>query len=150
MISLRLGSSYRTRNFCPALAALVSPVQNIFSSPYIISLHLQAGQAIVPGRLSLNICFLGWPWLGWCVFIILPQFKWEVQVRCNLNLSVILSAKQCSGTGIRDTVPFGPRIRDLGSGIGFFRIPYFGSRILIQYFWELNDNFLGRKFYNSL
>jgi hypothetical protein len=48
-----------TRNFCPALAALVGPVQNIFSSPYAISINLssspqQAGQAVVLGRLSLS------------------------------------------------------------------------------------------------
>ncbi len=37
-----------------------------------------------------------------------------------------------------------------GSGIGFFRIPYLGSRIPNPYFLELSDNFLGKKFYNSL
>ncbi len=39
---------------------------------------------------------------------------------------------------------------DPGSGIGFFRIPDLGSRIPNPYFWELSDNFLGKKFYNSL
>jgi hypothetical protein len=37
-----------------------------------------------------------------------------------------------------------------GSGIGFFRIPDLGSRIPNPYFWELIDNFLGKKFHNSL
>ncbi len=37
-----------------------------------------------------------------------------------------------------------------GSGIGFFRIPGLGSRILNPYFWELSDNFLSKKVYNSL
>ena len=49
---------------------------------------------------------------------------------------------------IRDPVPFWPL--DPGSGIGFFRIPDLGSRIPNPYFWELIDNFLGKKFYNSL
>ncbi len=44
---------------------------------------------------------------------------------------------------IRDPVPFWPL--DPGSGIGLFRIP---DPILI--FLELSDNFLGKKFYNSL
>ena len=52
------------------------------------------------------------------------------------------------GSGIRCL--FDPWIRDLGSGIGFFRIPDLGSRIPNPYFWELIDNFLGKKFYNSL
>jgi hypothetical protein len=30
-----------SKNFCHALAALVSPVQNIFPSPYTIALHIQ-------------------------------------------------------------------------------------------------------------
>ncbi len=46
---------------------------------------------------------------------------------------------------IRDPVPFWPL--DPGSGIGFFRIP---APIPSPYFWELNENFLGTKFYNSL
>ncbi len=49
---------------------------------------------------------------------------------------------------IRDPVPFWPL--DRGSGLGFFRIPDLGSRIPSPYFWELGDNFLGKKFYNSL
>ncbi len=61
---------------------------------------------------------------------------------------------------IRDPVPFWPL--DPGSGIGFFRISDPGSRIPDPWFripdpepifltlWELRDNFLGEKFYNSL
>jgi Na+-transporting NADH:ubiquinone oxidoreductase subunit NqrC len=44
-------------------------------------------------------------------------------------------------------VPF--QSLDARSGIGFFRIPDLGSRIPNPYFREL-DNFLGKKFYNSL
>ncbi len=40
------------------------------------------------------------------------------------------------GFGIRDPVPFWPLDP--------------GSRIPNSYFWELSDNFLGKKFYNSL
>ncbi len=48
------------RDFCPALAALVGPVQKIF----FLAVHYfksffpiaqQAGQAVVPCRLSLNV-----------------------------------------------------------------------------------------------
>jgi hypothetical protein len=52
----------------------------------------------------------------------------------------------CSVLWIRDPVPFWPL--DPGSGIGFFRIQDLGSRIPNPYFWDLNDNFLGKKFYN--
>jgi hypothetical protein len=48
---------------------------------------------------------------------------------------------------IRDPMPFWPL--NPGSGIGFFRIPDLGSRIPNPYFWDLNDIFLGKKFYNS-
>ncbi len=37
-----------------------------------------------------------------------------------------------------------------GSRIGFFPDPDLGSRIPNPYFWELSDNFLGKKFYDSL
>jgi hypothetical protein len=37
-----------------------------------------------------------------------------------------------------------------GSGTGFFQIPDPGSRITNPYFRELSDNFVGKKFYNSL
>jgi hypothetical protein len=47
-----------TRDFCPALAALVGPVQTIFYSP--VPIPQQAGQAVVEGRLSLNMCL----WYG--------------------------------------------------------------------------------------
>jgi hypothetical protein len=50
-----------TRDFSSALAALVGPGQNIFSSPYTISIPFgtiaqQAGQAAVLGCLSLSLC----------------------------------------------------------------------------------------------
>ncbi len=52
------------------------------------------------------------------------------------------------GSGIRCL--FDPWIRDSGSRVGFFRIPDLGSRIPNPYFWQLSDNVLGKKFYNSL
>jgi hypothetical protein len=47
-----------TRDFYPGFASLVCPVQNMFSSPYTISIYVapfaqQPGQAVVQGRLSL-------------------------------------------------------------------------------------------------
>ncbi len=47
-----------TRYFCPALAALVSPVQNIFflGRTLFQVIAQQAGQAVVQGRLSLTVC----------------------------------------------------------------------------------------------
>jgi hypothetical protein len=52
------------RDFCPSLAALVGPVQNIlfFIVHYFTSfvpIAQQAMQAVVPRRLSLNIFLLG-------------------------------------------------------------------------------------------
>ncbi len=41
-----------TRDFCPALAALVGPVQNIFSSPYTISMPL----SLLPNKLGRQTC----------------------------------------------------------------------------------------------
>jgi hypothetical protein len=49
-----------TRDFCPAFSALVGPVQNIFIltvhcfNPFVL-IAQQAGQAVVQGRLSLNV-----------------------------------------------------------------------------------------------
>jgi hypothetical protein len=51
----RAGTIY----FCPALAALVSPVQNIiFLSPLLVSVAQKPGQAGVLDRLSLRLCSL--------------------------------------------------------------------------------------------
>jgi hypothetical protein len=48
-----------TRDFCPALAALVSSVQNIFSYGHyftsFVPVAQQAGQAVVPHHLSLSV-----------------------------------------------------------------------------------------------
>jgi hypothetical protein len=51
-----------TRDFCPALAALVSPVQNItfFTALFftiLVPIAQQPGQAVVLGRLSLCLCW---------------------------------------------------------------------------------------------
>jgi hypothetical protein len=49
-----------TRDFCPALPDLVGPVQNFFPLRpffhFICSHRPPAGQAVVPCRLSLNMC----------------------------------------------------------------------------------------------
>jgi hypothetical protein len=63
------------RDFCPVLAALVGPAQNIFllTIPYLTSflpIAQQAGQAVVPGRLSLNMCL----WLRHCAVMSSLQF----------------------------------------------------------------------------
>jgi hypothetical protein len=52
-----------TRDFCSALAAQVSPVQNIFSLTVnyfssFVPIAQQAGQAAVLGRLSLSNVYL--------------------------------------------------------------------------------------------
>ncbi len=52
--SLVVRCRYNTRDCWPALAALVGPVQNIFIS--FVPTAQEAGQAVVPGRLSLNMC----------------------------------------------------------------------------------------------
>jgi hypothetical protein len=51
----------RTRDFCVALAALVGPVQNIFSSILyhfnsFVHIAQQSGQAAMLVRLSLGLC----------------------------------------------------------------------------------------------
>ncbi len=43
-----------TRDFCPALAALIGPVQNIFSSPYTISMPL----SLSPSKLGRQLCWV--------------------------------------------------------------------------------------------
>jgi hypothetical protein len=46
-----------TRYFCPALTALVSPVQNIFSRRTLFHVIAQkAGQAVAQDRLPLTVC----------------------------------------------------------------------------------------------
>jgi hypothetical protein len=62
LVGSLLGSLCRYKRFCPALAALVSPVQNIFfltGHHFTLFVHIdeQAGQAVVPHRLSLKKCF---------------------------------------------------------------------------------------------
>jgi hypothetical protein len=44
----------------------------------------------------------------------------------------------------------GPGIRDPEQVFSGSRIPDLGSRMPNPYFWDLGDNFLGKKFYNSL
>jgi hypothetical protein len=44
-----------TRDFCPALAALVGPVQALFSSPDTISLHLSLSPSWAGSRAALPV-----------------------------------------------------------------------------------------------
>ncbi len=49
------------RDFCPALIAVVGPVQNMFFLTVhyfssFVPIAQQAGQAVVLGHLSLNVC----------------------------------------------------------------------------------------------
>ncbi len=62
-----------------------------------------------------------------------------------LSLKTDVNADAYANTCVADSdlAKFGPL--DPGSKIGFF-----GSRIPNPYFWELSDNFLGKKFYTSL
>jgi hypothetical protein len=58
---LRWALHSSTRDFCPALAALVGPVQNIFfltvhNFSSFVPIAQQAGKAVVQGRLSLTQC----------------------------------------------------------------------------------------------
>ncbi len=64
---------------------------------------------------------------------VLSGMKW-----CLQNRILTQNSGQCCGSGseIRDPEPFWPLDP--------------GSRIPNPYFWELSDNFLGKKFYNSL
>jgi hypothetical protein len=55
-----------TRDFCPAMAALVGVVQNIFFYQgalftSFVPIAQQAGQGVVPRRLSLNMCLWSHP-----------------------------------------------------------------------------------------
>ncbi len=58
---VRLSLHAGTKGFCPSVAALVSSIQNIlFLTVYyfnsFVRIAQQAGQAVVQGRLSLNVC----------------------------------------------------------------------------------------------
>ncbi len=44
----------RTRDFCPALAALVSPVQNVFQ--FMCTHRPETWAGVMQGRLSVNVC----------------------------------------------------------------------------------------------
>jgi hypothetical protein len=45
-----------TRDFYPALAALIGTNNFFLTAHYFKAFVLQAWQAVVPGRLSLNMC----------------------------------------------------------------------------------------------
>ncbi len=67
----------------------------------------------------------------------------SINVTCDSFLECVERENQCCGSGSGIRCLFDPWIRDR-----FFPDP--GSRIPNPYFWELSDNFLGKKFYNSL
>ncbi len=86
-----LGSSCLYKRFCPALAALVGPVENIFFGTLhyfnsFVPIAQHAGQAVVQSRLSLNVCL-------WCT-LTSHQWKWEEQRRSLLFSSLILFVPQ--------------------------------------------------------
>jgi hypothetical protein len=61
LVGSLVSSSAGTRDFCPALAALIGPVKKIFLATTLyftsfVPIAQQAGQAVVPRRLSLNMC----------------------------------------------------------------------------------------------
>jgi hypothetical protein len=73
-----LGCLAVTRDFRPALAALVCPVHSIVSPPHTFSLHLShpsaswaQGQAVVPRCLSLNTCLWKCFFIGTSVDVML-------------------------------------------------------------------------------
>ncbi len=57
-----LGLSCRKRDFCPALASLVDPVQNVFSSPLTISMPLSPS----PSKLGKQPCWVA------CLLVYVP------------------------------------------------------------------------------
>jgi hypothetical protein len=70
--------------------------------------------------------------------------KWEDCVQKSAtNIS-------CLGPSVADPDPGSGAFLTPGSGIRNRFFPDPGSRIPNPYFWELRDNFLGKKFYNSL
>jgi hypothetical protein len=83
--------------FCPALAALVSPVQNIFFLTDITSLHLSPSSS----KLGRQSCWVACQLINFSggahdsadVATKTSHNLNEVQVRRNLNFSVILYAK---------------------------------------------------------
>ncbi len=80
-----------TRDFCPALAALVGPVQNIFSSLYTISIHLSP----LPSKLGRQPC---------CLLV-----RVSGQAAAGLSLSVFLSASKIySGVSLSFLKPVRP------------------------------------------
>jgi hypothetical protein len=75
-----------TRDFCSALAALVSPVQNIFSSPYDVSIPLFLSPSKLGGQsccvACLLVCISGWYCSNFCPCWLWPEnifLLWLVQ-----------------------------------------------------------------------
>ncbi len=88
-----------------------------------IRIHIKTGVKAVPA-----CCCRWWAW-GWIS-------SWRICRALRSPCSLVPGCKQIS-TG-----------QCCGSGSGAFLTP--GSRIPNPYFWELSDNFLDKKFYNSL
>jgi hypothetical protein len=61
------------RDFCPALAALVGSVQNIFSPPYTILIHLSP----LPRKLGRQLC-----WLASLLLCVSAHTPWEKIATC--------------------------------------------------------------------
>ncbi len=100
----------------------------------------------------MSLCSQNHQNLSFFIFHTVRRYLVEVTSRSDFrtadpDLPNFVCVLQNAVLRIRDPVPFWPL--DPGSGIGFFRIPD-RSRIPNPDFWELSDNFLGKKFYNSL
>ncbi len=76
-------------------------------------------------------------------------FSWPSQAPKKHNLA-FRSTNNYSTGSVADPDPGSGAFLTPGSRIGLFRILDLGSRIPNSYFWELSDNFLGKKFHNAL
>jgi hypothetical protein len=65
-----------TRDFCSALAALVSTEQNIFSSPNTISIHLSPA----PSKLGRQSCWVA------CLFVCVSEKNINIFSPCTFSL----------------------------------------------------------------
>ncbi len=93
--------------------------------------------------------------LGLKVFYFYSQ-QWQIKnisFHMSCKCVMILSILQFFGSGSAIWHPGSSSFLTPGSGIRCLfdpLIPDLGSRIPNPYFWELSDNFLGNKFFNSL
>jgi hypothetical protein len=98
-----------TRDFCPALAALVGPVQNICSSPYTVSRHFSTS----PSKLVRQLCRVA------CLLICVsgggPIYKNKKQILFVLKsrIDIICTIKPCYMITYKDKINWGLDIAPL-------------------------------------